>query len=88
MDRMEDREMLYYDLSRKVIGCCIELIRELGSGFLENVYKNALFIVMKEKGLNVMAEKTFEIVFRGHKIGKYIADMIVEDLLIIELKCC
>ena len=88
MDRMGNRELLHFDLSGKVIGCCIEVIRELGSGFLENVYKNVLYIAMKEKGLNVAVEKTFEIDFRGYKIGKYNADMIVEDLLIIELKCC
>ena len=43
---------------------------------------------MKEKGLNVVAEKPYEINFRGYKIGKYNADLIVEDCLIVELKCC
>ena len=63
-------------------------MRELGSGFLENVYKNALYIIMVEKRLNVLTEKTFEIEFRGRKIGRYNADLIVDDLVIIELKCC
>jgi GxxExxY protein len=38
--------------------------------------------------LNVLAEQVFEVVFRKHKIGKYIADLIVEDLIIVELKSC
>ena len=55
---------------------------------MENVYKNALFITMKQKGLNVFTEQSYEVIFRGHKIGKYVADLIVNDLLIVELKCC
>src|SRR3990167_2140087 len=88
MDRMRNEELIHMDLTGKIIGCCIEVIRELGSGFLENVYKNALYIAMIEKGLHVLTEKTFEIDFRGHKIGRYNADLIVENLVIIELKCC
>ena len=63
-------------------------MNELGAGFLESVYKNALFIAMKEKGLNVEVEKRFEITFREKKIGLYIADLIVNEVVIIELKCC
>ena len=81
-------ELPHFDLSEKIIGCCFEVIKELGSGFLENVYKNALFISMKQKGLNVSVEQMFEVVFRKHKIGKYVADLIVENLVIVELKCC
>jgi len=51
-------------------------MRELGAGF------NALFIAMRQKGLNVLAEQPFEVMFRNRKVGKYIAD------LIVELKCC
>lgn len=43
---------------------------------------------MKQKGLSVLAEQAFEVSFRNHKIGKYIPDLIVENLVIVELKCC
>jgi len=76
------------DISEKILGCCFEVMKELGSGFLENVYKNALFLAIKEKGLNILAEQSFEVVFRKYKIGKYVADLIVENLVIVELKCC
>ena len=82
------RELPHSDISENIIGCCFEVIKDLGSGFLENVYKNALFIAMKQKGLNVLAKQAFEVVFREHKIGKYIADLIVENLIVVELKCC
>jgi GxxExxY protein len=89
MDRMENKtELLHSDISEIVIGCCFEIMRELGTGFLENVYKNALFIAMKQKGLNVTAEQPFEVMFRNCKIGKYVADLIVENVIVVELKCC
>ena len=89
MDRIKNKtDFIHSDISEDIIGCCFEVMKELGPGFLENVYKNALFIAMKQKGLNVLTEQVFEIVFRKLKIGKYIADLIVEDLIIVELKCC
>ncbi|MBS0651725.1 MAG: GxxExxY protein [Verrucomicrobia bacterium] len=80
--------MLYSDFSEKIIGCCFEVMRELGTGFWEKVYKNALFIAMKQKGLNVSVEQTFEVTFRNCKIGRYVADLIVENVIVVELKCC
>jgi len=89
MDRIENKtKPPHSDISEIVIGCCFEVIKELGAGFLENVYKNALFIAMKQKGLNVTAEQPFEVMFRNCKIGKYVADLIVENVIVVELKCC
>ena len=89
MDRIKNKtELLHSDISENIIGCCFEVMKELGSGFLENVYKNALFIAMEQKGLDVSAEQVFEVVFRKHKIGKYVADLIINNLIIVELKCC
>jgi|SRR5271163_833698 len=89
MVRMRNKkELPHADISEIIIGCCFEVMKELGSGFLENVYKNALFIAMKESELTVLVEQSFEVVFRNRKIGKYIADLIVENLIVIELKCC
>lgn len=89
MVRMENQnQLLHSDVSEIIIGCCFEIIKELGAGFLEKIYKNALFIAMKQKGLTVLAEQSFEVVFRNHKIGKYVADLIVENAVVVELKCC
>lgn len=52
------------------------------------MYKNALLIVMRQKGLQVEAEKRFEVIFRGKVIGRYIADLVVGGTVIVELKCC
>src|SRR5262245_32914435 len=85
---MQDNKNLYSNLTETILGCCFDVMNELGVGFLESVYKNALFIAIKEKGLKIEAEKRFEIEFRGRKIGLYIADLVVEDLVIVELKSC
>jgi GxxExxY protein len=55
---------------------------------LESVYKNALLIQLREKSFKVEVEKRFEVIFREQKIGLYIADIVVEGKVIIELKCC
>jgi GxxExxY protein len=86
---MQDiNQPLYFELTQTILGCCFDIMNELGSGFLESVYKNALFIAIKEKGLKIEAEKRFEVIFRGQKIGLYIADLIIEGNVIVELKCC
>ena len=60
MDRIKNKiDFIHSDISEDIIGCCFEVMKELGPGFLENVYKNALFIAMKQKGLNVESLKDF-----------------------------
>lgn len=76
------------DLTGAILSCCFEMMKELGPGFQERVYKNALLIAMKEKGLQVEIEKSFEVVFRGNIIGRYSADLVIENTVIVELKCC
>ncbi len=47
---MTANKQVYYDLTEAILGCCFDVMNELGSGFLESVYKNALFFALKEKG--------------------------------------
>ena len=61
---------------------------ELGCGFLEAIYKNALIIALKQHCLSFEVERSFEVCFRQQKIGLYIADLVVEEAVIVELKCC
>ena len=63
-------------------------MKELGPGFLEKVYKNALLIAMRQKGLQVEVEQPYEVVFRGKIVGRYNADLVVNQTVIVELKCC
>ncbi|HSX12659.1 MAG TPA: GxxExxY protein [Rhabdochlamydiaceae bacterium] len=84
---MQD-DLPHFNLTRNILKCCFDVMNTLGSGFLESVYKNALIISMAEQGLKVDTEKRFEVVFRNRKVGMFIPDLIVEDDVIVELKCC
>ena len=59
---------------------------ELGYGFLENVYKNALCFALKDEGLKCETEKQIKVYFDGHVVGTYYADIMIEDCIILELK--
>lgn len=78
----------HIELTSSILKSCFDVMNELGPGFLESVYKNALFVSLKEKRLTIEIEKPFEIYFKSQKIGFYKADMGVENLIIVELKCC
>ena len=83
-----DPRLPHSQLSSSILGSCFEVMNELGIGFLESVYKNALFFALREKGLLVETEKSFEVYFKRQKVGLYKADIVVENLIVIELKCC
>jgi GxxExxY protein len=75
------------ELSNKIIGCAIEVHRELGPGLLENAYKECLAFELKKEGLNIEVEKPIPLFYREIKIDcGYRADIIVEDTVILELK--
>jgi len=84
----KDKKLPYAELTSSILNCCFEVMKELGPGFSESVYKNALLIAMRQKGLQVEVEQSFEVVFRGAVIGRYRTDLVVGQTVIVELKCC
>ena len=88
MEDKEEQKLPYFELTGNILSCCFEVMKELGPGFLESIYKNALLIALRQKGLQVEVEQSFEVVFRGTVIGRYRADLIVGQTVIVELKCC
>jgi len=78
--------MEYAECTEQVLSCAFEVSKELGIGFLESVYEKALFIALQEKGLKVEQQVALQIEFRGKSVGQFFIDLLVEDLLIIELK--
>lgn len=77
---------LYEDITRKIIGASFEVYKELGYGFLEKVYENALLFELKFLGLEVDNQKPIKIYYKSKIVGDYIADILVEDKVIVELK--
>lgn len=84
----KEKELPHSELTSIILGCCFDVMKELGPGFLEKVYKNALLIAMRQKGLEVEVERSYEVIFRGKVIGRYNADLVVGQTVIVELKCC
>jgi len=78
--------MLYEDLTAKALEACFEVVKELGAGFLESVYEKALLIAIQQKGLSAKAQFPLSVKFRGHVVGEFYADVLLEDKVIIELK--
>jgi GxxExxY protein len=72
-------------ITESIIGCCFEVHRELGPGFNEKIYHNALKLLFNQKGIRYQAEKEFEIFYLDKKIGTFRADLIVEEV-IVEIK--
>ena len=79
-------ELLHRDLTDVILKTFYEVYNELGYGFLERVYQNALYIELKNKGLEVVPQKKIKVYYRGNVVGDYYADLIVEDRIILELK--
>ncbi len=73
-------------VTERIIGCVFKVANTLGCGFLECVYKRAMLIELHDNGLEAEAEKAIEVVYRGQTVGHYLADIIVENNIILELK--
>lgn len=74
------------EVTELIIGSAYEVANELGSGFLEKVYENSLNIELKRKGLEVEQQKKIKVFYKGEIVGEYIADVLVNDKIILELK--
>ena len=75
------------DVAEKVIGAAYEVGNVLGAGFLEKVYERALTRELGIRGLTARAQASFPVAYKGYCVGEYVADLLVEEQLIIELKC-
>src|SRR3989338_10918804 len=76
----------HQELTGQILNCAFEVQNNIGSGFLEKVYQKALTYELQKKGLKVEIQKPIKIVYKDQNIGTYIADLIVEDRVIVELK--
>jgi GxxExxY protein len=73
-------------LTEKVIGCAYRVHNELGTGYLEKVYENAICIELAEAGLAAKQQVPIPVYYHQQLVGDYIADVLVADRLIVELK--
>jgi GxxExxY protein len=76
----------YRNLTGQIIKAFYEVYNELGTGFLESVYENALVLVLREYGLHVEQQVPITVYFRDTEVGFFRADLMVEEKVIVELK--
>ena len=74
------------DITEKIIEIFYQVYNELGHGFLESVYRNALEIGLRQAGLKVTREVPISVWFRGEDVGDFRADLMVNDIVLLELK--
>jgi GxxExxY protein len=75
-----------FDLAGRVIGMAMEVHRSLGPGFVESVYENALGIELGASNLRCEFQKALKVNYKEQCVGDFFADIVVENLLIVELK--
>jgi GxxExxY protein len=78
--------MKHEDLTRKIIGCAMEVHNQLGNGFQELIYQRALAIEMQMQGLEFSREHEMQIHYKGHEIGTRRVDFFVENVIMVEIK--
>ncbi len=79
-------ELLHKELSDDIIKTFFDVYNELGYGFLEKVYQNSLYTELKNRGFKVEAQKQIKVFYKHKEVGEYYADLIVNDVIILELK--
>ena len=79
--------MIENEISKKIIGCAIEVHKQLGPGLLESAYQECLYYELKQLGLKVQKEKPMPIVYKEVKLNHgYRIDLLVEEKVVIEIK--
>jgi GxxExxY protein len=88
IDNMQNNkyDAAHADLTGKIIQCAFEVQNTLGCGFLEKVYENAMMVAVREQGLDAMQQVPLRVHFRDVLVGDYIADMIVDRTVLVEIK--
>jgi len=77
----------HQELSKAIIGAYYDVYNELGYGFLEKVYQNAMLIELKLRGFDVKSQEKVIVYYKNENVGDYVPDIIVNNAIIIELKC-
>lgn len=82
----QDGALKHGELTQRIIGVFFEVYNELGHGFLESVYEKSFAVALKASGLDVLTKIEVPVWFRGQQVGDFEADMLVEHLVLVELK--
>ena len=80
------KPLAHAEITEAIIGAAFEVHKTMGYGFLEAVYRNAMAVELRNRGFNPSVETRMEVHYKGEPVGTYIADMLVNDTVIVEFK--
>ena len=78
--------MQHKEITEKIIGCAYRVYNKMGFGFLESVYEKCFLIELSKAGLQAIAQQPITVRYDGEIVGEFVADIVVEDTIILELK--
>ena len=78
--------MEYKELTEKIIGCAYRVYNRMGFGFLESVYEKCMLIELRKADLDAESQKPITVYYENEIVGEFVADIIVNDTIILELK--
>ena len=78
--------MEYREITEAIIGCAYRVYNKMGFGFLESVYEKCLLIELRKAGLDAESQKPITVYYEDEIVGEFVADIIVNDTIILELK--
>jgi len=78
--------MEYEELTEEIIGCAYNVYNRMGFGFLESVYEKCLLIELRKAGFRADSQEPITVFYEGEIVGDFVADIIVDDTIILELK--
>ena len=81
-------KLLHNKITDSILKAYFDVYNQLGYGFLEKVYQNAMYFELKSLGYKVEAQKPIKVYFKNQLVGEYYADLLVDDKVIVELKAC
>jgi GxxExxY protein len=84
---MDNKNIEYLNkITEKIIGCAIEVHRNLGPGLLESIYESALCYELAENNIEYAKQLSVPILYKGHELGEFRLDLLVENEIVVELK--
>jgi GxxExxY protein len=86
MTQIHADERRYKEITGEILAAAFAVANELGCGFLERVYENALFAELTMRGLKAQQQVAHKVRYKGAVVGDYFADLVVEDCVLVELK--
>ena len=82
----DDTDIVFKEMSYRIVGLVMKVHSELGGGFLEKVYENALMLLLNKEGIPARQQAPISVFFEGQSVGDYFADILVDGKIILELK--